>query len=496
MADGGEKPAPGLAVIGAEYRALDKIPPHARVFGFWDQFALWFAAASLPAAWYYGALMAGWQGLRGALILIFIVNTLAFVPWALLGSIAAESGAASMALVRPTFGLRGSVIPSFFYLIFGFGWGAVNVFLGAIAMSFIFKIWFGWPAFLGAGYQPYMIASILAMCVLQALFAVAGHRFIRWMEWVATAALVLLGAYQTYLVLTTWGVGPLLQWRPAAGGLKVPIGPFTYTITFALLVDLLIAYNWTWEFIGDFSRFARSKAAGSWGPFAGANLAQYWWFIIGALGVAYLAITTGQFTPQAADPSSTTARLGFGWIAAVVIIAATVATNAGNIYASALGISNMLPRLRAPIRALLALVAAGIVPLSLIPLLSPAFVGFYIFWLDFLGAIVVPLWTLLLVDRYLIKRRGYTDDLFRTEGGIYWYDRGWNWAAIISLVLGTVVYWVIGFGFPALRERYTAALPAMMVIGVLYYLWGGAAWRHSQQLQAQPAARGGSPSPR
>lgn len=83
-ADKVEKQAPGLAIIGTEYRALDKIPPHARVVGFWNQFALWFAAASLPAARYYGALMAGRQDLSGLL-----------------------------------------------------------VFLGAIAVSFIFKIWFG-----------------------------------------------------------------------------------------------------------------------------------------------------------------------------------------------------------------------------------------------------------------------------------------------------------------------------------------------------------------
>lgn len=469
--------ARGLAVIGAEYRALDKIPLHARVFGFWDQFALWFGAASLPAAWYYGALMTGWQGLGGAFFLIFVVNTLVFVPWALLGRIAAEEGAASMALVRPAFGLRGSVIPSIFYLIFGFGWGAVNVFLGSIAMSFVFKLTLGWPAYLEPGYSPYMIASIAAVCLLQGLFAVAGHRWIRWMAWAATAALVVLGAYQTSLVLRSWGASPLLQWRPPAGGLQASIGPLSYTITLALLVDLLIAYNWTWEFIGDFSRFARSKSAGTWGPFVGANLAQYWWFVVGALGVVFLAVTTGKFTPQTADPSSTTARLGFGWIAAVIIIAATVATNAGNIYASAIGISNMLPRLRTSIRALLALVAVVIIPLSLLPLLSPEFVGLYIFWLDFLGAIVVPLWTLVLVDRYLVKRSGYGDDLFRVQGGTYWYGRGWNVPALVSLAAGTGLYWVLAFGFPAFRVHYTAAIPTMIASGLLYYIWGGAAWR-------------------
>ncbi len=31
------------------------------------------------------------------------------------------------------------------------------------------------------------------------------------------------------------------NWQPPAGGLTTAVGPFTYTITFALLVDLLIA---------------------------------------------------------------------------------------------------------------------------------------------------------------------------------------------------------------------------------------------------------------
>src|SRR3972149_8749450 len=119
-----ERPA---TMLGAEFSALEKVPPDARVFGFWAQAVLWFGAASLPAAWYYGALMAGWKGLPGAFLLIFLVSTVTFLPWALLGRIAARTGACSMAMVRPTFGLRGSV--------------------------------------------------------LQGAFAIAGHRWIRWMEW-------------------------------------------------------------------------------------------------------------------------------------------------------------------------------------------------------------------------------------------------------------------------------------------------------------------------
>ncbi len=467
MAEAAERT--GFAVIGAEFRALDKIPERAKRFGILDQAALWFGAGSLPAAWLYGGIMAGWTGLPGALLLILVLSPLTLLPWAFLGYIAARTGGASVAIVRPAFGLRGSVVPAIAYLVFGFGWAAVNVFIGSIGTSFIFKQVLGTPAIGEPGFQGPMAVSILVTCLVQGAFAVAGHRAIRLMEWAAVVGLVLLGGYETYLAFTTWGVGRLFAWQPPAG-LQTAVGPFGYVITFALLLDLLVAYNWTWEFIGDFSRFARTPAAGTAGPWIGANLAQTWWFFVGAVGVAFLAVQTGQFDPSRADPNSVATQLGFGWGAYFVILAATVATNAGNIYASALGISQLLPRWRAPMRGMLFLVAAIVVPLSMLPLLASELLGSYIFFLDFLGAIVIPLWTITLVDYFLVKRRRYTDDLFRTEGGEYWYERGVHWPAIAALALGTATYWLVAFGAPSLRSAVGATLPTIVVAAGVYLL--------------------------
>src|SRR3990170_3790347 len=140
-----------------EYSAFEKVPRSAQTFSFWDQFVFWFSSASLPAAWYYGALMAGWQGIIGASILIFLVNTISFLPWAYLGEMAGKTGGSSMAIVRPAFGIKGSIVPSFFYLVMGFGWAAVNVFLGAIALSFIFKLWLSWPSYIDPNNLGYMV---------------------------------------------------------------------------------------------------------------------------------------------------------------------------------------------------------------------------------------------------------------------------------------------------------------------------------------------------
>jgi NCS1 family nucleobase:cation symporter-1 len=457
-----------LGLFGHEYAALDPVPSAARTFGLADQTAFWFAATCLPAAWFYGALMAGATGLPGALLLILIVSPLSLLPWALLGWIAAKTGACSTALVRPAFGLRGSAVPSVLYLIFGIGWAAVNVFLGAIGLSFVFAGWLGTPPFLAPGYEGPMAVSIVAVAILQGAAAIAGHRVLRVVQWLATVALLGLGAVQLWLVLSHWDPTSLFAWRPPAGGVTTSIGPFTYTITVALLVDLLIAYNWTWEFIGDFSRFARTPAAGTAGPFVGANIAQTWWFTVGALGVVFLATTTGGFTPEAADPSSLTTSLGLGWAAAAIVIGATVATNAGNLYASALAITNLAPRLRLGVRPLIGIVSAIVIPLALVPLVATGFQATYIFWLDVLGAIVVPLWVIVLVDFFWVRRGRYEPDLFRTEGGQYWYGNGVNWRAVGVLIAGTALYVVIAYGFPSLREVVPAALPVGLGVGFAY----------------------------
>lgn len=451
-----------------EYAAFEKVPLKERTYSFFDQFVFWFASTSLPAAWYYGALMAGWQGIIGALILIFLVSTISFIPWAYLGKIAQETGGSSMAIIRPAFGIRGAIVPSIFYLIFAVGWAVVNVFLGAIALSFIFKLWLGFPSYLDSNNLAYMASYILVVCFLQGFFAVKGNRGIKKLQWVATILFLFLGAYQTYVVFTHWDALSLIAWKPKET-LSTTIGPFTYSLTFALLVDLLIAYNWTWEFIGDFSRFAKNKNSGTWGPFFGANLAQYWWFLVGAFAVVYLSITSGQYTPLLADPSSASVAAGLGWVAAIIVLFATISTNAGNIYASALGISNIISHKKnIPLNTLLAWSSLAITPLALTPLLSKDFVGFYIFFLDFLGAIVVPLWTLTLVDYFWVKKQKYTDDLFKLNQGAYWYNKGWNWPAIITLLLGIVVYWLCAYVFVGIRQFVTAAIPTMIFVSIAY----------------------------
>lgn len=110
-------------------------------------------------------------------------------------------------------------------------------------------------------------------------------------------------------------------------------------------------------------------------------------------------------------------------------------------------------------------------PFSLIPLLSRDFVGFFIFVLDFMGAIVIPLWTITVVDYFFVRRRKISDDIYKKNGGAYWYGNGWHWPGIIVLLSGTVLYWVIAYGFVTLRQNITAAIPTMLFVTAMYLLF-------------------------
>src|SRR5207247_5260043 len=179
-----------------------------------------------------------------------------------------------------------------FFSVVAYGSAAVNGFIAAIAMSFVFNLTIGWPdAFLtppGSPIDYYLVPSILLICLLQGFFATAGHRAIRYLNWASTVALVALGAYASYIVMKDFDFGQLWAWRPAqplsftftAGALGTG---FTYTLTFPLLLDLLIAYKWTWEVFRDFCRFARREKAGGWGRLWGASLARCWFLSVSAV---------------------------------------------------------------------------------------------------------------------------------------------------------------------------------------------------------------------
>ena len=94
---------------------------HIAQMGFWDQLATWIGANANNGTWYIGGVIAA-LGLSGALGVILISGPLAYVFLALVGYMGYKVRASTMNLMRPAFGVRGSIGPSLINVVQFMGW--------------------------------------------------------------------------------------------------------------------------------------------------------------------------------------------------------------------------------------------------------------------------------------------------------------------------------------------------------------------------------------
>lgn len=88
-----------------------------------------------------------------------------------------------------------------------------------------------------------------------------------------------------------------------------------------------------------------------------------------------------------------------------------------------------------------------------------------------IGAFFVPVFAILIVDYYIIKRRTYTRDILRDRGGIYAYTHGINWAAVGVWIVGALVSYLLTYAYPS---PVGATIPSFVVSFLLYL---GLSWR-------------------
>jgi NCS1 nucleoside transporter family len=446
------------STLGHEYGA-EKVPPSARNYGFFDTFFLWFGGGVNTGSWWMGGVMATF-GLSLALTYSWILIPFIFFPWALLGYIAYKHGLTTSAMTRASLGSRGAGIQSLFQAFVMAGWCSVNTFIGAISVTFIFHIMWGWPAFGSEGAAMPMIFGILIIGILQGIFAVSGHNIIKYMEWVSGLLLIGLGLYMTYVVIDTFSWTALMSWENNEA-------PYA---TFGILIDILIGFCWSWTHIGDFGRFAKTKKAAVLAPWFGVNIGQGWFFVIGAIGVIGVALQTGSIDLLASDPSTIMSELGLGWMAFAIIIFCTVNTNAMNIYTSSMGLINLFNN-NIKSRTSLLIIAVLQLVLCFVPLLFPSFLDFFSAFLTASGGLFAPFWTLVLVDYFIIRRQRLFDDIFDVSPqSSHWHSGGFNRAGIVSLLAGASTFYFFTYAVPNVSQIISATGPSIIVTSGLYIL--------------------------
>jgi NCS1 family nucleobase:cation symporter-1 len=426
---------------------IEPISREERNLGGLDFFLLWAGAAvSLAEIWAGGLIVPLGLGLGLWSILLghFIGNT----PFALGGVMGSRWGIPTMVSVRPSFGIRGSYFAAALNVIQLIGWTAVMLIICGQAADAISKSY---------GFSNPVLWIVLSGAITT-LWAVVGRRIWKWLERISVIALLLLCVAMTYVVFKEYGWKALSQI------------PRQREFSFMVGVDLVIAMPISWlPLVSDYSRFARGSKSSFWGTWIGYFIISSWMYLLGLMA---------SLATKSPDPSGVAMNLmlKFGWAipALVIVLFSTFTTTFLDIYSTAISGLNIVPKLGEGRGVILGGVLGTVTALVFPTILN------YEDFLLFIGAMFCPLFGIVLVDYFLMRRGSlHVEDLYRKDGR-YWFWKGFNPLAIVSWAIGFAIY--LGFS-PMLMEKVLgmnvafpwaigSSLPSLIIAGLTYWLLG------------------------
>ncbi|WP_336856884.1 NCS1 family nucleobase:cation symporter-1 [Sinomonas albida] len=413
----------------------DLAPAEHRRWGFYSLFAMWMSdihslGGYTFAAGLFALGLGAWQVFLALVLGIFIV----FLLMNLSGYAGQKLGVPYPVLARLSFGVFGANLPALIRALVAIAWYGIQTWLASRAVIVIvLQIWPDLKGLTGNNFLGESTLGWLAFLVvwaLQLLLLRNGMDTIRrFQDWAGPAVWVVMGLLVVYILINAgWNVsldlpGGAAQW----GVMQAFFAAVALTVTY--FSTLLLNFC-------DFSRFAPSRRS-VW-------TANLWGLPVNfmAFSVVSVVVTAGTFKVYGQhiyDPVDIVGRINSIWallLGAVTFAVATLGINVvANFVSPAYDLANVWPakidfRRGGLIAAVVALV---ITPWNLFN--SPVVVNQF---LGGLGALLGPLFGIIMMDYYVLRRQHVVvADLFR-EQGYYTYARGWNPKAVLSFLVSAI----------------------------------------------------------
>jgi NCS1 family nucleobase:cation symporter-1 len=445
---------------------LAPIPQARRSWGVYNYASLWVAmSVCIPTYMLASGLIAGGMSWRQAIATILLGNLIVLIPMLLNAHAGAKYGIPFPVLVRASFGVRGANLPAVLRALVACGWFGIQTWIGGQAIYSMLKIL--WPA---AAASPAGVWSGTWICFfafwgLNIAVIWRGIETIKVLEGIGAPFMLGIG-----LLLLWWitgkagGMGPVLsapsKFHTTAGFIRFFIPSLTGMVGFWATVALNIP---------DFTRYAKSQKAQMWGQALGLPAAMTLYSFI---GVAVTSASVVLFGEAIWDPVALLGRFHqpvVAFIALVALLIATLNTNvAANVVSPSNDFSNLNPRL---ISFRTGGLITGVMGILMMPWKLMSDFSSYIFgWLVGYSGLLGPIAGVMIADYFVVRHsRLKVDDLYR-RGGVYEYDGGVNWRAVVALVAGVVVA-LLGLAVPPLRWLYDYAwFVGFGVAGAVYVI--------------------------
>lgn len=451
---------------------LAPLPHGKRKWGWFEIFNVWsndiqsLFGYTLAATLFISYGLNGWAVFAGIVLAGFIVMLLVNLS----GKPSVRYGVPYPVMARASMGVQGAKFPALVRGIVAIFWYGVQTYFASTAVALLINALFGLSGgatFLGMTAVGWL--SYAVVCVFQVLL------FMRGIDWI-THFLNWAGPL-VYLVMIA-----LLAviWYQAGGGLIDEMGsifagrgdyqggPFA---AFAAVVGTMVAYfaavviNY-----GDFSRFVKSESQMKLGNFLGLPVSLALFSFLALFITAGTSVLFGETLTNPADIVAKVDSLALTVIAAITFFAATVGINlVANFIPPAYDLANLAPsRISARTGGFITAGIAFFIGALWVSVISNIGIATFV---DTLGAVLAPLYGILIADYYLVRRQQLNvQHLFSSDpAASYYYDGGWNRKALTAFAIAAV-FSVASVWVPALAGLAGFAwLIGALLGGLLHY---------------------------
>lgn len=452
--------------------ALRPVAPDQKTWGWFAIFNIWandiqsLFGYSLVASLFISYGVSGWTAFAAlivaGLLVMFLVN--------LSGAAGERYGIPYPVFARASMGTAGARLPAVLRATVAVFWYGVQVYFASTAVALLIQSITGASG--GAEFLGLTGIDWLSFVIVWGFHIVI---FWRGMDWVETF-LNIAGPF-VYLVM----IGLLaILWVKSDGQLLSQAQTIfvnsdatwgTEFTGFIAIIGTMVAYFAAVMInFSDFSRYARDKSAMVKGNLAGLPFNMILFSALALLTTAGAAVVYGEKITNPTEIVARTDSVLLGVIAAITFFAATVGINlVANFIPAVNGIANLNPtkisfRKAGLITSGFALVIGGLWT----AFISQFGIGGFV---NTLGATLAPLYGILIVDYYILRKQELKrDDLYNMQGGAYHYGNGWNDHALVAFAIAAV-FSVAAVWVPMLSQLSGYAwIIGSILGGVIYYL--------------------------
>ncbi|WP_283639048.1 NCS1 family nucleobase:cation symporter-1 [Marinovum algicola] len=456
----------------ADEDALRPVTAEEKSWGWFAIFNVWandiqsLFGYSLVASLFISYGVSGWTAfaalITAGLMVMFLVN--------LSGAAGEKYGIPYPVFARASMGTQGAKLPAVLRAVVAVFWYGVQVYFASTALALLIRSLTGITG--GAEMLGLTAVDWLSFVLVWGFHIVIFWRGMGWVEGFLNIAGPFVYAVMIGLVVVLWikSDGQLLS--QAQTIFANPEGTWgTEFAGFVAIIGTMVAYFAAVMInFSDFSRYAKDKRAMVKGNLAGLPFNMILFSALALLTTAGAAVVYGEAIINPTEIVGRTDSVILGIIAAVTFFAATVGINlVANFIPAVNGIANLAPetigfRKAGLITSGFALVIGGLWTAVISEIGISGFV-------NTLGATLAPLYGILMVDYYLIRRQKLNrDELYNMSGGAYHYGNGWHDNALVAFGIGAV-FSVATVWVPALGALTGYAWIIGAALGGAIYWW-------------------------